>query len=71
MKSLLFNVQNELCGECTLALRHFVGGMDGVASVDVDHSAIAVRFDENAMDEDKLRRITQVSIEVLGYRLKE
>ena len=71
MKVALFNVSNNLCGECSLALRRFVGGMDGVESIDVEHGKIAVRFDENTVDEDRISKITKDSIEKLGYRIDE
>lgn len=71
MKVALFNVQNNLCGECSLALRRFVGGMDGVQSIEVENGKIAVKFDETAIDEDTLSSITKDSIEKLGYRIDE
>ena len=71
MKTSHFKVSNDLCGECSLALRRFVGGMDGVASVDVENGMIAVRFDETAISEEKLSTITKDSIEKLGYRVEE
>ncbi len=71
MKVALFNVSNNLCAECSLALRRFIGGMDGVESVGVEQGKIAVRFNETAIEEDKIRKITRDSIERLGYRLEE
>ena len=37
MSKVLFKVRNELCGDCSLALRRFIGGMEGVRGVNVDH----------------------------------
>jgi copper chaperone CopZ len=71
MKVALFKVKNNLCEECSLALRRFVGGMDGVESIDVEHGKIAVKFDDSAIDEEKLSKITKDSIEKLGYRIDE
>ncbi len=71
MKVALFNVQNNLCGECSNALRRFVGGMDGVESIDVEQGKIAVKFDEAEIDEEKLSKITKDSIEKLGYKIDE
>jgi copper chaperone CopZ len=71
MKVALFNVSKNLCGECSLALRRFVGGMNGVESIDVENGKIAVRFDASAIDEEKLSNITKDSIEKLGYRIDE
>ena len=71
MKVALFNVSNNLCDECSFALRRFVGGMDGVSSIDVEHGKIAVKFDEKIVDEDRISKITKDSIEKLGYRIDE
>ncbi len=71
MKVALFSVSNNLCAECSLALRRFVGGMDGVESIDMTQGKIAVKFDENEIAEDKLKKIAKDSIERLGYRLEE
>jgi copper chaperone CopZ len=71
VKVALFDVENALCADCSMALRRFIGGLDGVGSIDVENGKIAVRFDENAIDEGHLNKITKDSIERLGYRVKE
>ncbi len=71
MKVTLFTVDKNLCAECSLALRRFIGGMDGVESIDAEHGKIAVKFEEAKISEDKLFKITKDSIERLGYRLEE
>jgi copper chaperone CopZ len=71
MKVALFNVSNNLYGECSLALRRFVGGMDGVESINVEHGKISVKFNEAVIDEEKLSKITKDSIDKLGYRIEE
>ena len=71
MKVALFAVSNNLCDECSLALRRFVGNVDGVESIEVQRGKIAVKFDETEIDEEKLTKITKDSIEKLGYRIEE
>ncbi|HYA88497.1 MAG TPA: heavy metal-associated domain-containing protein [Nitrospirota bacterium] len=71
MKIAFFNVRNNLCAECSLALRRFVGGMNGVESIDVEQGKIAVRFDEKIVDQDRISTIMKDSIEKLGYHLDE
>ncbi len=71
MKTALFNVEKTLCADCALALRRFIGGMDGVEEIDVENGKLAVRYDEGAMPEEKLTKLTKDSIERLGYRLEE
>ncbi len=71
MKVALFNVEKTLCADCSLALRRFIGGMDGVESIDVESGRIAVKFDDTEIDEEKLKKITRDSIERLGYRVED
>ncbi|MDH4162627.1 MAG: heavy-metal-associated domain-containing protein [Nitrospirota bacterium] len=69
MKVALFNVDKSLCAECSLALRRFIGGIDGVESVDAEQGKIAVKFDEAVIDNDSVQKITKDSIDRLGYKL--
>lgn len=71
MREARFNVGKLMCAECSLALRRFIGGMDGVESIDADQGAIAIKFNEQEIDEEQLSKITRESIEKLGYRLEE
>lgn len=71
MKTAKFSIDQSLCGDCSLALRRFIGGMDGVSSIDVEQGAIAVTFDETELDETKLRKVVKDSIERLGYRFQD
>ena len=71
MKTALFNVDNTLCAECSLALKRFIGGMDGVESIDMEQVKIVVKFDEADIDEAKLSKTAKDSIERLGYRVED
>jgi copper chaperone CopZ len=71
MKKVSFGVEKSFCDECSLALRRFIGHMDGVESIDVEHGKIAISFDDATIDEETLGKITRESIEKLGYRLTE
>ena len=71
MSKAYFKVQKEFCGECSLALRRFIGGMDGVNAVDVESGSVAVDFDERKIPEEQVQRLTRDSIEKLGYRVNE
>ena len=71
MEKISFGVQKEFCEECSLALRRFVGGMEGVESIDVESGRIAVVYDERKITEKNLAKITKDSIEKLGYKLEE
>ncbi len=71
MEKRLFKVEGRFCDECTLALRRFIGHMDGVESIDVENKRIAVVFNPSKMPEEKLDRITKDSLEKLGHKLIE
>ena len=71
MSRILFKVQRQFCGECSLALRRFIGGMDGVSEVEVADGGVAVEFDENKIAGERVRQLTRESIEKLGYRVDE
>lgn len=71
MKVALFDVDKSLCAECSMALRRFIGGMDGVESVEAENGKVAIRFDESTLDENTLSTVAKNSIERLGYAVKE
>ncbi len=72
MKKTFFTMTKQnLCMDCALALRRFIGGLEGVESIDVEDGRIAVSFDENAIDRDRLTEITKDSIRKLGYDVEE
>lgn len=70
MKKISFAVEKTFCEECSLALRRFIGGMDGVESIDVDDGKIAVLFDGDKITEEDLARLTRESIDKLGYKME-
>lgn len=71
MRKLLFKVGDRVCDECALALRRFIGHMDGIESIDVEDRKIAVVFDPAKMTEKELITITTDSLEKLGHKLLE
>ncbi len=71
MKVALFKVDENICAECSLAIKRFIGGIDGVESIDLQNGNVAIKFDETEMDEENLSKIARSSIERLGYHLDE
>jgi len=71
MEKLSINVEKHFCEECSLALRRFVGHMEGIESIDVEEGKIAIAFDDSKVTKEELSRITRDSIEKLGYKLIE
>ncbi|HET6515553.1 MAG TPA: heavy-metal-associated domain-containing protein [Thermodesulfovibrionales bacterium] len=70
MKSISIAVQKEFCEECSMALRRFLGKMDGVNSIETGRGEIAIEFDEAKLMEEDLLRLTRESIEKLGYKIE-
>ncbi len=70
MEKRSFQVEERFCDECALALRRFIGHMEGVASIDVENGKIAVLYDPAKMPEERLDRITRDSLEKLGHKLQ-
>jgi copper chaperone CopZ len=71
MEKRSFKVEERFCDECALALRRFIGHMEGIESIDVENKKIAVAFDPAKMSEERLDKITKDSLEKLGYKLVE
>jgi copper chaperone CopZ len=71
MRKLLFKVEDRVCDECALALRRFIGHMEGIESVGVEDRRIAVVFDNAKMAEEDLIKLTKDSLEKLGHKLTE
>jgi copper chaperone CopZ len=69
MSKVYFRVEKQFCGECSSALRRFLGGLDGVTSVSVENGMVAVDFDEERTRGVDIGQVAKDSIERLGYRL--
>ncbi len=71
MKKISLNVRKEFCDECSLALRRFIGKMDGVESIDTESGKVVIAFDDSKIKEERVRKIARESIEKLGYPLND
>ncbi len=71
MEKITFTVEKNFCEECSLALRRFIGNMQGVDSIDVEEGKVAVTFDQEKTTRELLDKITRESIEKLGYKFEE
>ncbi len=67
MKNISLNVSKDLCAECSMALRRFIGKMDGVDAINVENGQVVIHFDEGTVDEDLLRNLTHESMSRPGY----
>jgi predicted metal-binding protein len=71
MKKTYLNVQKEFCGECSLALMHFIGKMKGVDSITAEDGKVAITFDDSEIPEESLLKLTRETIEKMGYKIVE
>ncbi len=71
MGKVSFNVKKEMCASCAMALRRFIGHMDGVEDVGVEDGKLVISFDGEKIGETELIRISRDSVEKLGYKLEE
>ncbi len=71
MKNISLNVSKDICAQCSMALRRFIGKMDGIDSIDVGEGQVIINFDEDKMKEDFLRKLTNESMEKLGYKIHD
>lgn len=71
MEKITLNVEKNFCEECSLALRRFIGHMEGVESIDVEDGKVAVVFDGSKIRGEELTRITRDNVEKLGYKFEE
>jgi copper chaperone CopZ len=69
MSKVSLNVERKFCEECSLALRRFIGGMNGVESIEVRNGKIEIGYDSSKIAEDILKKLSKESIEKLGYKL--
>jgi len=71
MDKLSLNVKKEFCAECQMAIRRFMGHMDGVEDVTVENGKVTISFDGEKIAESKVFEISKDSIEKLGYGIEE
>jgi copper chaperone CopZ len=71
MQRITFKMRKEICDGCSLALKRFIGHMDGVESIDAEDGTLVIEFNDSKISREELSRITKDSIEKLGYQLKE
>lgn len=67
VKKIALEVRKEFCAECALALRRFIGRMDGVTSIETGEGSIVIDFDEHKIGENRVREIATESLQKLGY----
>jgi copper chaperone CopZ len=68
---IMLNVGTIFCYDCVMALRRFIGSIEGVNSVDVEDGKVAIDFDPGLISEERVSRLARESVEKLGYKMLE
>lgn len=71
MGKISINVQKEFCEECSIALRRFIGRMDGINSIETERGRIEIDFDNSKLLESDILKLTKDSIDKLGYKIED
>ncbi len=69
MNKLSLKMQKQFCGECSLALRRFIGKMEGVEAIEGESGKIVIDFNAEKITEEDIMKISKDSIEKPGYEL--
>ncbi|HSB34333.1 MAG TPA: heavy-metal-associated domain-containing protein [Nitrospirota bacterium] len=69
MGKVSLSIQKQFCAECSLALRRFIGNLDGIEAVDLGNETIDISFDGSKISEEMVRKLSRDSVEKLGYKL--
>jgi len=71
MEKRSFKIDERFCDECALALRRFIGHLDGIESIDVESRMISLTFNPQKLPQERLDMIARDSLEKLGHKLIE
>jgi hypothetical protein len=71
MQKIKFNMGKDICDDCSLALKRFIGHMEGVESISAEDGKLIIDFNDSKISMEELSRIAKDSIEKLGYKLRE
>jgi copper chaperone CopZ len=69
VKSMCIRVQKEFCEECALAIRRFIGGLEGVESIETAEGLISIAYDDKMVDSERLFSAVCENVEKLGYKI--
>ncbi len=69
MKTLCVRVQDDFCEECALYLRRFIGGLEGIESIDATDGNISIVYDDKIVDGGQLFAAACENVEKLGYKI--
>jgi hypothetical protein len=71
VKKVNLKVQKEFCGECSLALMHFMKNMEGVESVVAENGEVVITYDDSKASGGDIEKIARDSVGTMGYKMEE
>ena len=69
MKTMCIRVQSDFCEECSLSLMRFIGGLEGIESIDAAEGNISIVYDDMIVDGGQLFAAVCENVEKLGYKI--
>lgn len=71
MPTISYKAGSVYCYDCVIALKKFIGSLDGVESIEMDgEDKFDISFDTSVISEDKLTWIVGESVDKLGFRVE-
>ena len=70
MARLSFKVGSIYCYDCVIALKKFIGSLDGIESIEMTgEDCVDISFDASKISEEKLREVVADSSDKLGFKI--
>jgi copper chaperone CopZ len=71
MAIISYKVGSVYCYDCVIALKKFIGSLDGVQSIEMDgEDKIDISYDTSSISEKKLMMIVGESVDKLGFKIE-
>ena len=70
MAKMSFKVGSIYCYDCVIALKKFIGSLEGIQSIDMEgEDMVDISYNPSVMSEEKLRQVVTDSVEKLGFKI--
>jgi copper chaperone CopZ len=65
-----FKVGNIYCHDCVIALKKFIGSLEGIHSIEmIGTDRVVISYDSSLISEERLKEIVADSVEKLGFKI--
>lgn len=69
LKTMCVSVEAHFCEECSLSLRRFIGGLEGIESIEANNGQISITYEDKIVNDGQLFAAVCENVEKLGYKL--